>query len=390
MTIDLTGYEIVDSHCHPFLPEKETEGFEQYFTLSMLPMRTEDMKNTLLYRMMLKELARVLELGEEAKESKVLEKRYSLYRSNPREYIARLFSEARIESLILDIGYPSEEFTGYSIDMKEFLSILRGTKVNYIVRIEPMINRLLKQELRFSEFVNQFTGQLDAEIKKHKAVAVKSIIAYLTGLGVEKVTMEEARKGYDEYLAQKNDFKAEKLCRDYLFWLTLEICIKWDIPLQLHTGMGDSPVFDLRLSNPLSLYNIISDDYFQKSKIVLVHAGYPYVAEAGYLANNYPNVWVDISEVNPFASIGVEPKLLELMESAPLTKIMYGSDGFMIPEIFWFGGIFFKKVLSRVLGKLVNEEIISLDYAHWIARSILKDNAQSLYQLQTQKKSESL
>ena len=127
--------------------------------------------------------------------------------------------------------------------------------------------------------------------------------------------------------------------RDFLVFQTLEACLRHDIPLQLHTGVGDSPIIDLRNSNPLLLINILKDEHFGKAKIVLVHAGYPYTAEAGYLANNYPNVFIDVSEMNPFASIGIEPKLLELMEMAPLTKLFYGSDGYNIPELFWFSAV---------------------------------------------------
>ena len=37
MKLDLTNLKIVDDHCHPFDPKREDKGFEQYWTLSMLP-----------------------------------------------------------------------------------------------------------------------------------------------------------------------------------------------------------------------------------------------------------------------------------------------------------------------------------------------------------------
>ena len=75
--------------------------------------------------------------------------------------------------------------------------------------------------------------------------------------------------------------------------------------------------------------------------------------EAGYLANQYPNIYIDISELNPFMSIGVERKLLSLLEMSPTTKIMYGSDGVVIPELFWISSI-------KELKSIVNIVVITM------------------------------
>ncbi|MGD0612308.1 MAG: amidohydrolase family protein [Anaerolineales bacterium] len=381
MKLDLTNLKIVDDHCHPFDPKREDKGFEQYWTLSMLPIPPMDMKNTLLYRLVLKELGGFLELGPGATEDEILHKRNELYKGNPKGYLDRLFRAAHIDTLILDIGYPAEEFTGYSVDIDQFTSLLPGSMARIIVRIEPIIFRLLSQDLVFAEFVDKFNTTLDEDIRKHRAVALKTVIAYLTGLEIKKVSRDDAAKAYDAYRADKSNKAAEKGMRDYLVLQTLEACIRYDIPLQMHTGMGDSPLIDVRLSNPLLLFGMFSDEHYGKAKYVIVHAGYPYTGETGFLVNNYPNVWVDISEMNPFAGIGIEPKLLELMEMAPMTKIMYGSDGYNIPELFWFASVYLKKSLGRALDRLIENDTMDEAYARQVAAWILGENAKRLYRL---------
>jgi uncharacterized protein len=381
MRLDLTDIKIVDDHCHPFDPKREDKGFEQYWTLSMLPIGPLDMKNTLLYRLVLKELGHVLDLKPEATEEAILQKRNALYKADPKVYLDMLFRAANIDTLILDIGYPAEEFTGYSVDIDQFISLLPVSMARIIVRIEPIIFRLLKLDLPFGEFVDKFNTTLDEDIRKHRAVAIKSVIAYLSGLEINKTSLEDATKGYDIYRVDKSNKKAEKDLRDYLMLQTLEACIRYDIPLQLHTGVGDSPIIDVRLSNPLLLFNMFRDEHYGKAKYVLVHAGYPYTAETGFLVNNYPNVWADISEMNPFASIGIEPKLLELMEMAPLTKILYGSDGYNIPELFWFASVYLKKSLGRALDTLIENGTIDEQYALQVANWILSENSKRLYRL---------
>jgi len=50
----------VDSHCHPFLPGKEEKEFDQLFNLSTLSIPKLHGENVILYRKVMRELARVL------------------------------------------------------------------------------------------------------------------------------------------------------------------------------------------------------------------------------------------------------------------------------------------------------------------------------------------
>jgi hypothetical protein len=91
---------------------------------------------------------------------------------------------------------------------------------------------------------------------------------------------------------------AEKPFRDFLVLQTLEAAIRYDISLQLPTGVGDSPIIDLRLSNPLLLFNMLTDKHYGQAKYVMVHSSYPYAAETGFLAAfGCPGVdtWLDVA-----------------------------------------------------------------------------------------------
>lgn len=57
----------------------------------------------------------------------------------------------------------------------------------------------------------------------------------------------------------------------------------------INISFGDKDL-DLRLSNPLYLRNVLEDKRFSKSRIVLLHASYPFSKEASYLASVYPQV----------------------------------------------------------------------------------------------------
>ena len=127
----------------------------------MFPLDPLDMKNTLLYRLVFREMGKFYELGPRASEEEIIAKRNSLYKENPKAYLETLFHAAGIDTLMLDIGYPAEEFVGYSVDIDEFSSLLPISLARKIVRIEPIMFRLIKQKLHFPEFAQAFNETLN-------------------------------------------------------------------------------------------------------------------------------------------------------------------------------------------------------------------------------------
>ena len=378
--INLDDHYVVDNHYHAFAKSKETDAFENHWTVSELNVDKIDIRHTLLYRMVNRELKRFLNLPEDATMDEVVEKRNEAY-GDEKKYIDGLHRDAKIKTLLVDIGYPNKEFSGYDIDFDYFGALSPSTEIRKMVRIEPIIYNLLQKNLEYTEYTPSFKEAVYAQIEEHKAVALKTVIAYRTGLNIRENDEKAVERCYKRYLAEPADMEAQKVFRDKMFHLALEICLHLDIPLQIHTGMGDAPFLDLRKGNPLDLYGIISAKKYADAKIVLVHAGYPYIAETGHLANHYPNVWVDLSEMIPYAGICVEAKMLELLEMAPTTKIMYGSDNNKIPEIGWFTAVYFKKHFAKVLEKLIADEVIDEQYAYEMAEMILSKNAEKLYKL---------
>lgn len=376
--LDFSDLAVVDDHCHAFRPLEETACYEQYWTLSMLQQRPDDMKNTVLYQMVLRELARLLDVDAAESESVILSERNRLYHNDPKGYIARLIDDAKIDCIMFDLGFPlkgNELLVSYD----QLPDIFPVNDIRAVVRIEPIVDKILGLRLSYPEFIDVYLEALEEDITMYQAAALKTVIAYRTGLDIMESPDSKVGLAYESYLLGRGDGFSEKIIRDHLLLLTLEVCMRHDLPLQIHTGMGDSPIIDLKQSNPLLLYRILKDEHYRKANIVLVHAGYPYTAESGFLANSYPNVWVDVSEMVPFAGIGVEPKLRELLEMTPTTKVLYGSDGYNIPEIFWFSAVYFKRVLARVLGGLVSQDAFSADHARHVAACILSHNSRSLY-----------
>jgi len=394
--LDISEYPLLDGHCHAFLPEKEEEGLDQSFNLSFLQIPDPHNTSTLLFRRVVTELARVLDC--DADWATVAEARAEAYGRDPSAYIGKLFREAGLKAMLVDQGYPCEEFNGYSVPLSGFADLLGGdVAVHPLFRIEPVLAELFRTASSFDELLSRFGEALEQAVQADGCVGFKSIIAYVFGLRVEKIKESEARRAYTaasqsgqltKSTTEKDwipndgaNIRDERILRNYLLWKAFEKSIELSVPFQLHTGIGDSPFIDVRAVNPLHLLEVIADEQLREAEIVIVHSGYPYVREAGFLANNYPNVYIDLSEMIPFASIGGKDCILQLLEMAPVTKLMYGSDGFGVPEIFWIGGLVGREALSRALQELVESRAIDEEYAHEMARLILHANAVRLYGL---------
>lgn len=384
--LEISDSPVVDSHCHPFLPEKEEGPFERHLNLAANQIQREDLVNTFLYRQVIRELARVLEC--EGSHEEVVEVRQKRYRREPVEYIRSLFEDAGIETVLIDTGYPYREFAGYSITPEEFSAIV-PCRVREICRIDNIIHGLIKDQLPFEMAVDRFHGHVGNAVKKG-AVSLKSVVAYSTGLEIRRSAEGDAREAYGELLSEWKSGRSlreifysgsvhAKTVMDHFVFLGVEDSVKLGVPFQLHTGIGNPSLLDLRKTNPILLRNLINDESTRDARLIITHGGYPYIEEAGFLVNAHPNVFIDFSLITPFVSIGVKEKLLSLFEMAPTTKIMYGSDGHKIPELFWFSAISAKRALSAALNELMESREISEKWASEVAEQILHVNAKRIY-----------
>ena len=86
---------------------------------------------------------------------------------------------------------------------------------------------------------------------------MKSIIAYRTGLDVSPLsrTKDQGFQALDAIRRGLGGGSMKKL-RDHLLCRALELCMEHDVPMQIHTGMGDFEV-NLPLCRPAYLMDFL-------------------------------------------------------------------------------------------------------------------------------------
>lgn len=108
-------------------------------------------------------------------------------------------------------------------------------------------------------------------------------------------------------------------------------CCELGVPLSIHTSANWTTGAINDLGHPRHLDPVARD--FPELRIVLSHAGYPWVLEACLLAWKHPNVYLELSAHRPryFTAPGAgwEP-LLRYGQTTIQDKILYGTGAFLL------------------------------------------------------------
>jgi uncharacterized protein len=298
--------------------------------------------------------------------------RATAFAADPYGYVARLMVDQGLVAVIADEGYPQPP-----VPRAAFERAL-GVPVHRVARIEPMIVELQQANLAWTDFEDGFEGSLERAAADGHTVGFKSIIAYRTGLDVTDPTAAEAAAAYDLWRAAgwPKERGPGKTVRDYLLRATLRACRRYDRVMHLHCGGGD-PDIVLAHVRPQDVFGLLHD--YMDQPIVLIHGGYPWLAEAAYIASILPFVYIDLSEFLPWASLGIDRDLEMLLGVVPATKLLYGSDEASEPEVFWVSARMAREALERVLTRSVKHDFLTVAQAVAIGRGVLAGNTKRLH-----------
>jgi uncharacterized protein len=376
--IDLRQIPVVDNHCHGVLRSQEFEDLESWrgaFTESADPgMPRDHVSSTAFYRRLIRALSGFF--GCEPDEGAVLAARAQM---DATELTGALLRAANIETLLIDTGHPPTEV----VLPGDELGKLGDFRVEPMLRLERLIERLSSEHNSLGELKEAFAAALDG-VRDQGYVALKSIAAYRTGLDIREWGAKEAEASLGEFRRAAGEGStrlAHKPLLDTLLHVAFAQAARQEVPVQFHVGYGDADT-NLLLGNPLHLRAVLERSEYRGMPVVLLHECYPYTREGGYLAALYENVYLDLSYGIPL--LGYAEMLSftrEALGVAPLSKLLYSSDGIGVPELHWMGAIDGRHVLGLALEELVAHGELSISEAEAAGEDVLRRNAIRLYRL---------
>jgi uncharacterized protein len=289
----------------------------------------------------------------------------------------RLLPAAGVSDWIVDTGFAAD-----AVLSAGELARTAGGRGHEIVRLEALAEALAPTLSGGADYADAFRARLAAALSAEGVVGTKSVIAYRAGFDIEwrRPSDGEATIAADRWLTELASTGAPARLRDEtLLRFGVYAALDEGKPLQLHVGFGDRDL-DLRLVNPLYLRDLLFDAEAADVPVMLLHC-YPYEREAGYLAQSFRSVYLDVGLAVNYLGARSAAVIANSLELAPFGRILYSSDAWGPAELHYLGARLWRRGLTRVLGAWVDEGEWAAADAERVVRAIAHGNAQRVYRL---------
>jgi uncharacterized protein len=285
----------------------------------------------------------------------------------------RLLSAAGLAALLIDTG-----LRGTDLLDPAAVGRAAGAPVREVVRLEYVAQRLAVQGTSADGFAAAFADALAAATAG--AVAVKSVLAYRHGLDIEaeRPSTSDVRAAAGRWL-RACDLGRPRITDPVLLRHLLWSGVDTGLPVQIHTGFGDRDLALVR-SDPALLQPFCAATEPTGVPLVLLHC-YPYHRQAGWLAQVYPHVYVDVGLTVTHVGTRAGAVLAEFLELAPFGKLLYSSDAYGLAELYLVGAAQFRQALGRLLDAWIGDGAVPASDAGRVAAMIGAANARRVYRL---------
>jgi predicted TIM-barrel fold metal-dependent hydrolase len=366
---------LIDHHCHGVVKDAlDQQGVEALLTeASAPPAPGTSMFDSQLGFAVRRWCAPILDLEPSAPAGEYLVRRAEL---GPAEVNRRFLQAAQVDTWLVDTGYQASRILSPAQ-----LADASGRPTREIVRLEAVAEQVAQAGDSAEGFAAAFADTLQRATAG--AVGLKSIAAYRFGLDFEhrRPTDAEVWTAAGRWLSEIGAGTAARLTDPVLIRHVVWAGVDTGLPLQFHVGFGD-PDVRLHRADPSLLHDFLAATQGSGARIMLLHC-YPHHRQAGYLANVFPHVYMDVGEALNHVGARSRAVLAEALELTPFHKMLYSSDAFGLPELHYLGAVRFRHDLARVTGGFIADGEWSPNDAERVMDLIGSGNARRVYRLAT-------
>jgi len=385
---DFTNCPVVDNHCHVLEPEKKTlepvwlareffHGIADTPLAGVAKSKLWGATDDLLFHfpnmgVVLTAVCQMAKLFgcDPTLEAVTAERNRRTAEVGLAGYAKLLYEDAGIVCSVMDSNLPLND---------PILDLTPGRKLR-LLQMDPVVRELLKSCGAYPEFLRTFQMRVEKAMRQEGFIGIKSHLGELVGFGAPPVEAGEAERIYPA--AAAGDEEAFKKLYMAVWLETMLQAQDLKFPIHIHTGItGGLWNGPIAATDPFLLAPLLRQPRFLKTRLVLLHAGHPWMQHAATMAHTFPHVWVDTGWTTPWTSQRIVECYRDVLGMAPLSKIMIGSGGHGSPEISWLAAKTAKIALSEVLSDAVRLGLMGETDAEKTGRMILRDNAARMYGL---------
>jgi uncharacterized protein len=370
--VNLDGVPLVDHHCHGILRDVlDRAQFEALLTEGTGPGRLHpSLFDTQAGYGVRAVCAPLLDLPRFIDPEEYLARRAEL---GADEVARRMLASTGISDYLVDTGYLPERVTPPA----ELAAYTQAYGYE-VVRLETLAEQVIATTDDPARFPDTFRETLHR--RAATAVAFKSVAAYRVGLDLDPTRPSDAEvtAAAARWVSRKAPPRlADRTLIRFLLWSALDL----GRPLQFHIGYGDADL-DLHRCDPLLLTPLLRATTGLGVPVMLLH-NYPFHRSAGYLAQIFDHVLVDVGLALSNLGTRVDSLLAELLELAPFGSVLFSSDAFGLAELYALSTALFRRALSAFLDDGIRREFWPVAEAERIAWLITSGNARRAYGLGT-------
>lgn len=284
-----------------------------------------------------------------------------------------LLRHAGASALLVDTGIRRGP-AGEQLTSLAELGLLADAPAHEVVRLEQVAEDVAAEGVEAAGFADAFTDALGARIGAG-AVAVKSIIAYRWGLAIPSVRPlpADVTRAAGIWLRSGGGRLSDPVLLRHVLWAGVDS----GLPLQLHTGFGDRDIA-LTYADPARAQPFLAAIAGAGVPVILLHC-FPFHRNAGWLAQVYPHVYLDVGLSVSHLGARAAAFLAECLELAPFGKVLFSTDACLLPELYLLGAAQFRHSLSALLDGWLADDAMPLPDAERLVALVCGENAQRVY-----------
>ena len=186
---------------------------------------------------------------------------------------------------------------------------------------------------------------------------------------------------YARYVRGGVPTRAEyRALEDHLFRVVAREAGRLGLTVQIHVLETFGGFYASAGAAPRMLEPALNDSTLRGTRFVIVHGGWPLVAETQALLAK-PNVWADVSMMDVLLSPAQLAVVLRQWLGEWPQKVLFGSDAFDggveqgWEQVAWVGSTTARRALAMALTGMLRDGEIDRARAESLARMVLRENA---------------
>jgi predicted TIM-barrel fold metal-dependent hydrolase len=280
------------------------------------------------------------------------------------------------------------DVAGKDVDPEFFSLILFVTPFAEIASLETLCaveSETGTSGTTLSRYLDGLARYLE-EQKKNGLKGIKFLFAYSRDLRFEPEDGATAERIFNRIAAESCGLRASVLgyeearpLQDYLVHRLTEVAGDLDLTVVFHTGIQAGNYNDLDNARPTQLWNMFRR--YPKVRFNLLHAGLPFVDEAGLLAKYFPNVTIDMAWMHAISPEISVRALRDWIDLVPRNKVLgFGGDYHVVEKVYGHL-VLARDNIATALTDRVEQGSMGREEARAWVHALLWENPRVVYRL---------